>query len=134
MTRSYNKFFRDSQSVKFGNGSHIIYRNDDYPSRTKKSYKDDLDAALRQRTKKKNHKGVKGNSVLSRLRFYVVVLCTNIDVMHSVLLGIIKLLFFYWFSAPASRSYSLRHLLDELNERLLACKPPDFVAQIFVAT
>lgn len=49
--------------------------------------------------------------------------------MHTVFLGLVKDLFTYWFEHPLSSKYSLRNHLDELNDRLFKCKPPQYVQQ-----
>ena len=105
--------------VEFGNGQHHILKYDkkniDQPLRTKENYISDLE-------NKSN--GIKGDSILGNLEYFNPVISTNIDVMHSVFLGIYKDLFFYWFDHPKNAKYSLVNNLEELNSKLLSCQPP----------
>jgi hypothetical protein len=47
--------------------------------------------------------------------------------MHSVLEGVIKNLFNYWFNGKISASYSLGKYMQELDRRLLNIKPPKYI-------
>lgn len=110
--------------VDFGHGQHHIFKYDkiniDQPLRTKENYNTDL-------LDKSN--GIKGYSVLGKLEYFNPIISTNIDVMHSVFLGICKDLFFYWFDHPKSAQYSLANNIEELNKRLLSCQPPQYIPQ-----
>ena len=50
--------------------------------------------------------GVKGNCTLNNLKYFNSVDSTCIDYMHSVLEGVIKSLFNYWFNGKINASYS----------------------------
>ena len=63
--------------------------------------------------------GVKGNCTLNNLKYFNSVDSTCIDYMHSVLEGVIKNLFNYWFNGKISASYSLGKYMQELDRRLL---------------
>jgi hypothetical protein len=72
--------------------------------------------------------GVKGSCCLSYLKYFRPVQSTCIDYMHSLLEGVIKTFFKYWFSSECS-SYpcSVRKYLKEIDSRLCKIRPPKFV-------
>lgn len=72
--------------------------------------------------------GILGQSVLHGLRYYDPVLMTNIDSMHSIFYGVVKILFKYWFTSPISKEYSLKSQMDKINGRLMSIKPPSFIS------
>lgn len=48
--------------------------------------------------------------------------------MHSLLEGVIKSFFKYWFDATESKNaYSIRKYMEEIVNRLLTIRPPMFV-------
>ena len=112
------------ENVIFGNGHHHIFpfdeTNIDKPLRTADNYQTDL--YCRQN-------GIKGDCILTKLSFFNPVVNCNIDIMHSLFLGVIKTLFVYWFDHPSSHNYSLRSKIFDLNQRLLSCQPPDYISQ-----
>jgi len=71
--------------------------------------------------------GVKGNCTLNNLKYFNSVDSTCIDYMHSVLEGVIKSLFNYWFNGKINASYSLGKYMQELDRRLLKIKPPKYI-------
>lgn len=71
----------------------------------------------------KAYKGIKGSTLLSKRKFYSVCTSIQIDVMHTVGLGVIKNLFEYWFDFKLG-DYSLRYYYDEIEKRYLFIKPP----------
>ena len=73
--------------------------------------------------------GIKGECIFNNFKYYHPMLSTNIDVMHSIFLGIVKDLFYYWFEHPTASRYSLKNHLVELNERIFRCRPPQYVTQ-----
>jgi len=75
----------------------------------------------------KAYKGIKGSSVLESCTFYSPWSSSQIDVMHTVGLGVIKNLFEYWFEFKLG-NYSLRDFYDEIEKRYLTIKPPDYLA------
>jgi hypothetical protein len=148
-TNSSNGYFgclkcqQKGEWIDFGKGGHHIFRFDpnniDKPLRTQENYKEDLD-------QKQN--GILGECILSDLTYFCPVISTNIDFMHSVCLGnfyflirkyiiyyyfnyigLTKLLFVYWFEHSNLNAYSLKSKMDLLNEKLLSCKPPQYVQQ-----
>jgi hypothetical protein len=129
MVQSNGKFgclkcLQSGITVPYKKGHHHIYPFEpdliDKPLRTPNNYNEDL-------TNKKN--GVKGPCCLFYLRFYHPIFSTNIDVMHSILLGVVKQLFGYWFSKPSSENYSLINKTAELEERMSRIRPPQFIQQ-----
>jgi len=123
------KCLHKGQSVPYGNGHHVIYSP--YiilwkPLRNKKNY---LQHLAKTNSSKKIFEGVKGNCLLSKLKFYDIIRSSNIDMMHSIFLGVMKTLFKYWFSSTLDRPYCLKSSIDLINKKLLECRPPNSVAQ-----
>ena len=76
----------------------------------------------------KLNNGVKGLSVLSVLKYYCPEKNTCIDYMHSVLEGVVKNFFNYWFSPNYScEKFSLKIHKDEIDKRLLNIRPLSFI-------
>jgi hypothetical protein len=72
--------------------------------------------------------GVKGTCALFNLQHYKPVSGTCIDYMHSVLEGVVKNFFKYWFDAQyAGENFTLIKHEAEINDRLFRIKPPSFV-------
>jgi hypothetical protein len=69
--------------------------------------------------------GIKGKIGLSELRFFSPLYNTNIDYMHSILEGVIKRFFRYWFDQNCSQSIKMYSM--EIDKRLLSIKPPSFI-------
>jgi hypothetical protein len=63
-------------------------------------------------------RGVKGDCVLSETEYFHPIINTNIDVMHSVFLGVVKTLFEYWFDRSHIK-YSLKKKLRPLTQIFL---------------
>ena len=74
----------------------------------------------------KNYQGIKGATLLSRLKFYSVPNSIQIDLMHTIGLGVIKELFSYWFDAKLG-PYTLRHSYDKIEKRYLNIRPPGYL-------
>ena len=85
--------------------------NVDKSLRTKENYKEDLVHL---------ENGIKGECVFGSISYFKPITSTNIDVMPSVFLGLIKKLFEYWFQHSLYNSYTSRPKLDELNLKLLS--------------
>ena len=82
--------------------------------KTKRSYNEDVKAATETG---KMVNGVKGICVLSRLKYYHPTESTCIDYMHSILEGVIKSLFKYWFNSENStHPSSMRKYMQEIDE------------------
>ena len=71
--------------------------------------------------------GVKGDCILNYLKYFNVVESHCIDYMHSVLEGVIKTFFNYWFNSKLSCDYSLASKMQEIDNRLLNIKPPKYI-------
>jgi hypothetical protein len=69
--------------------------------------------------------GIKGKIGLSELRFFSPLYNTNIDYMHSILEGVIKRFFRYWFDQNCEQSIKMYSI--QLDKRLLSIRPPSFV-------
>lgn len=84
--------------------------------------------AENNKTKTRENNGIKGRCLLSFLKYYCPVNSTCIDYMHSVLEGVVKNFFKYWFDSKySSEDFSLKDNIDEIDQRLLSIKPPSFV-------
>ncbi len=69
--------------------------------------------------------GMKGKIGLSELRFFSPLYNTNIDYMHSLLEGVIKRFFKYWFDQNCEQSIKI--YTTEIDKRLLSIKPPSLI-------
>ena len=69
-----------------------------------------------------------GPSILSWLKYYHPTLNTNNDYMHSILYGVVKVLFKYWFEKDKNKPYSLRSKVKEIDARLKNVRPPNYVS------
>jgi hypothetical protein len=92
--------------------------------RTEENYQ----LALKTATFQHDVKGIKGISCLNGLKHYKVLGSTCIDYMHSLLEGVIKNFFSFWFDSECSTgAYSMRKYMQEIDNRLLTITPPKFV-------
>ena len=110
----------EGESVQYNNGHHIVFKHGIHILRNESNYQENL---------MNLEKGVLGECVLSKLRFYHPITSNQIDVMHSIFLGVCKLFFSYWFCSSLKSNYCLKNQLDILNDKLLSIKPPNFVSQ-----
>ena len=94
----------------------FVESNPSGPLRNKETYKEDCE--------NQNH-GIKGIIGLSELRFFSPFNNTNIDYMHSVLEGVVKRFFRYWFDIKCEQS--IKTYTIEIDKRLLSIKPPHFI-------
>ena len=114
------------QTVKTGERGHVHafpFQEADPkgPPRTHKGFVDN--AKLAYDSKSIVH-GVKGPTCLSRLKNDDLVLGTGIDYMHSVLLGVMPLLMFLWFSTEFSRcGFSMARSISEVDKRMKEIQP-----------
>lgn len=74
--------------------------------------------------------GIKGKSVLSSPKYFHSVKSTCIDYMHSVLEGVVKNFFKFWFCSEANAPYSMKKYMQEIDQRIVNIQPPKFVTQI----
>lgn len=115
------------QTVKTGERGHVhafpFQKTDPKgPPRTHKGFVDNAKMAYDSNS---IVRGVKGSSFLSRLKSYDLVLGTGIDYMHSVLLGVIRILMFLWFSTEFSRcAFSMVRSIREVDKRMKEIRPP----------
>jgi hypothetical protein len=71
---------------------------------------------------------VKGPCCLTSLKYFHPVTSISIDFMHSLLEGVIKKFFAFWFDSNHSKgAYSLRSMQREIEKRLASISPPMFV-------
>lgn len=118
------------KTVKTGERGHVHtfpFQNTDPkgPSRTHKKFVDNAKMAYDSNS---IVHGVKGPTFLSRLKSYDLVLGTGIDYMHSVLLGVMRLLMFLWFSTEFSRcAFSMVRSIKEVDKRMKEIRPPFFI-------
>ena len=111
-----------------GLGVQHIYpfneKNPKGPARTKENYLEDVKKAIETN---EVVNGVKGYCSLNHLKYFNAVSSTCIDYMHSVLEGIVKTFFNYWFNCKMSCEYSLANKMQEIDNRLLKIKPPKYI-------
>jgi hypothetical protein len=93
-----------------------------------------LNDCLRSHECIRDSRGVKGSTILSKLKYFRnPAASTNIDYMHSVLEGVVKRFFKLWFEEKVDKSlniennYSLKHFVEEIDTRLLNIKIPSFI-------
>ena len=76
--------------------------------------------------------GVKGLSLLFRLRNFDVIRGTAIDYMHCDLLGIVKKIMELWFDVShKDQVWSVRGQISMINERLSNIHPPNLKETTF---
>jgi len=122
------KDFTGDQADGDQNSRRHIYKfkssNPKGPLRTEENYQ----LALKTATFQHDVKGIKGISCLNGLKHYKVLGSTCIDYMHSLLEGVIKNFFSFWFDSECSTgAYSMRKYMQEIDNRLLTITPPKFV-------
>ena len=89
------------------------------------SYAKGLKKALGQN---KPFQGIKGVCMLSKLKFYSPVKSTQIDLMHTIGLGVVKELFERWFDTKKEhKPYSLRKYVKQIEARYMIIRPPAYV-------
>jgi hypothetical protein len=108
-----------------------LFNNDWNNKRTEKSYDEDLKQVknnIAAKLKETSVNGIKGPCILSCLKHFHPIRSTCIDYMHSVLEGVIKNFFKYWFSSEFTKApFSLRKYMKEIDHRLSLIMPPRFV-------
>jgi len=103
-----------------GGGVQHIYKFDEEnskgPLRSDETYLNDLKTASASNPVK----GIKGPCILNSLKHFKAISSTCIDYMHSILEGVVKNFFKYWFSSEFSyHDCSIRKYLQEIDKRLL---------------
>ena len=98
--------------------NHVhLYKFDKFnpsgPLRNNKTYESDCENQLH---------GIKGKIGLSELRFFSPLYNTNMDYMHSILEGVAKRFFRYWFDETCDQS--IKSFSIEIDKRLLSIRPP----------
>ena len=75
--------------------------------------------------------GVRGETLLNRLKYYNPTENTTIDFMHSVLEGVVKRFFKLWFEDAVRDehffNFSLKDHMTEIDKRLLNIRTPLFI-------
>ncbi|CAF0902681.1 unnamed protein product [Brachionus calyciflorus] len=122
---------QSGKSIPTEKGSTIIYPYKSYnptgPPRSIGLYRKHFKKCLKKKTM---IAGIKDDCILNDLKYYNAIKNTNIDIMHSLFLGVMKKFFEYWFEHPSSNTYSLKNFLKELDDRLLSIKPPSYVSSL----
>ncbi len=107
------------------------YSEDWKLNRTEENYKIDLDkvnANIKDKIKDPSVHGVKGPCILRNLKHFHPISSHCIDYMHTVLEGVIKNLFNYWFESQySSGAFSMRKYMKEIDNRLSLIRPPKFI-------
>jgi hypothetical protein len=78
-----------------------------------------------------NSHGVHGDTCLASLKYFKPTECTNIDYMHSILEGVVKRFFKFWFEETVYNEdkfdFSLKKHINEINRRLSIIRVPSFI-------
>ncbi|KAJ8038200.1 hypothetical protein HOLleu_15545 [Holothuria leucospilota] len=119
---------QSGQSIPTGRGTTWVYPFEINPRM--RNHKEFVTDGKKAAEDGKTMNGVKGPSWLSLGMKTDVIRGTLIDYMHCVLLGVTRKLLHLWFDSSHSRHpYSLSRVLNQVDERLLAIKPPNFVTR-----
>jgi hypothetical protein len=98
-----------------------------FPQRDNDSYVQDC---FNFSNKNDSH-GVRGETLLSKLKYFKPTECTNIDYMHSILEGVVKRFFKFWFEVTVREEdqfdFSLKKHMNEIDSRLLNIRIPSFI-------
>ncbi|KAL7404230.1 hypothetical protein ABVT39_011719 [Epinephelus coioides] len=122
-----HKCEQPGETVKTGERGHVHafpyqHRDPKGPLRTNEKFALDMKIANETKT---TVKGVKGPCWLSKLKSYNLTKGTAIDYMHSVLLGVMRLLMVLWFSTEFSRQpFSMAKNAKEIDRRFQDISPP----------
>ena len=113
----------EGETVAVGKGHARVYRGDKAKSRTKRTHTIYAELAI---LIQKVIKGVKGPSILSRLPNFDIIIMFVPDYMHSLLLGICKLIVCSWIN-PKNHEESFYiggEKKEEFDRRMKSMKPP----------
>lgn len=106
---------------------NYIVNNPEGPRRNIIEYKNDLNMWHSNAIHNKPHvRGVKGDTLLNKLKYFDITKSIQIDYMHSVLLGVIKTFFSFWFDNN-NEKYSLSKHIKQIDDRLLKLRPPSYI-------
>ncbi|XP_041916006.1 uncharacterized protein LOC121680620 isoform X3 [Alosa sapidissima] len=125
-----HKCEQPGETVRTGERGHVHafpYQHGDPkgPLRTNEKFAFDMKIANETKT---TVKGVKGPCWLSKLKGYNLIKGTGIDYMHSVLLGVMRLLMVMWFSTEFSRQpFSMAKNAKEIDRRFQGISPPSSI-------
>lgn len=73
--------------------------------------------------------GVKGPSILIKLKYFDCVWGFPVDYMHGILLGVVRQLWVEW-NCPSSPFYLSRQQRDNIDKKLLNIKPPNEIHRL----
>lgn len=105
-----------------------IYKFEEAKLRTRKRIKHQVLKVMNS-DKKKTSKGIKGNSILSRLPLIDMGTCFVPEYMHSVLLGVVRQFISLWLEKK--NPWKLRKdLIDKIDEFLLNIRQPYFFGRM----
>ncbi|RMZ95014.1 hypothetical protein BpHYR1_017555, partial [Brachionus plicatilis] len=111
-------------SLKYKNGSHLVYNYQGNSTlRDHDEYLKDVTIACKLG---KTFEGIKGETILSQLECYKPIESTLIDPMHTIFLGVTRLLLQYWFESSFYEKFSLKKFYEKMNNRLKSIRPPNF--------
>lgn len=132
-TIQYNGHFgclkceQPGKTIKTGERGHVHtfpFQTEDPkgPARTHTRFVEDAKLSFDSET---IVRGVKGPTYLSTVNSFDLILGTGVDYMHSVLLGVMRLLMHLWFSTEFSRcSFSMVRSISEVDKRMSEIQPP----------
>jgi len=119
------------QNKRDGTVRLFTYSEDLKLKRTEENYQQDLNLTIENisnKVKDPEVRGVKGPCILSTLKYFHPIRSHCIDYMHTVLEGVMKNFFKYWFDSAFTKApLSLRKYMKEIDNRLSLIKPPKFV-------
>ena len=118
----------DSNGEETGGTQHIYPFDIDNPAGPKRTHEIYLTDLSKVKKSTEPVRGVKGPCCLSSLKYFNPVSSFCIDFMHSLLEGVVKKLFSFWFdSTHGKKDCSLRKYQQEIEKRLSTICPPSFV-------
>ena len=114
--------------------THIFPFVDADPFGPERDYKSYIKDCAESNDCKRDSRGIKGKNILSKLKYFKnPPASTNIDYMHTVLEGVIKRFFKFWFEDKVNKNldddhnYSLKPFINEIDKRMLNIKIPSFI-------
>ena len=126
--KSCLKCLHSGKRIKTSKGGHkrvFVYQFNKPLKRNRKNY---AQHALSAEKNNEVVRGIKGWSILCHLKYFNPTRNTCIDYMHSILLGVMKTFFKYWWETDSSKPYSLKKFMPSINEKLIRIRPPSFVS------
>lgn len=117
------------EQIHKGNGTVRVYPF--YPGVEKRDHISTVESARVALTSKQTVKGVKGPTCLMNIPYFDVISGMPPDHMHNVHLGVVRQMAGLWLdSQNHEKDYYIGGQLSELDQRLMAIKPPCNVTRV----